>query len=171
MESHKKLIAGAALGTLLGSLAAILYPRRYEIIEQIKNHSEDMGGFTGKAREFGESLLNSGRRLSFRKVEYRDNYLKGGLIGLIVGAAAALLAAPSTGKNLRRQLSHAYNDLAERSEEVIHQFKNNSHNPFARARARAGHSGHESHAAAGVHRNGVSVKKAKATVKKTVRKK
>lgn len=162
METTKKVIAGAALGTLLGSLAVALFPRRYEIMEHIKNHSEDFNDLPGKAREFGESLLNRGKRLSFRRVEYQDNYLKGGLIGLIIGAGAALLAAPSTGKNLRRQISHAYNDIAERSEEVIHQFKTNAHNPFARARA--------NHAAPTSHRNGVAVKK-KPAVKKATHKK
>lgn len=162
MESSKKIIAGAALGTLLGSLAVALFPRRYEIMENIRNHSGDFNDLPGRAREFGESLLNSGKRLSFRRVEYRDNYLKGGLIGLIIGAGAALLAAPSSGKNLRRQISHVYDDLAERSEEVIHQFKKNAHNPFARVRA--------SHTTPASHRNGVAVKK-KPAVKKTTHKK
>ena len=160
MESTKKIIAGAALGTLLGSLAVVLFPRRYEIMEQIRNHSEDFSDLPGKAREFGETLLNTGKHLNFRRVEYRDNYLKGGLIGLIVGIGATLLAAPSSGKNMRKQLSNAYNDLAERSEEVIHQFKNNAHSPFSRA----------SHSSPASHRNGVGVKK-KPALKKTTHKK
>ncbi|HEV8051013.1 MAG TPA: YtxH domain-containing protein [Parachlamydiaceae bacterium] len=150
MESTQKIIAGAALGTLLGSLAVVLFPRRYEIMEQIKNHSDDFNDLPGKAREFGESLLNSGKRFNFRRVESRDNYWKGGLLGLIVGVGATLLAAPSSGKNLRKQLSNAYTDLSEKSEEVIHHFKNNSHNPFA----------HTTHATASSHRNGVKKKPA-----------
>lgn len=144
MTSTKKMISGAAIGTLLGSLAALLYPRRQEIIERIRDHSEDLNDFKEKAREYG-------KRFDFRRVEYRENYWKGGLIGLIVGAGAALLIAPKTGKNLRGQLTRAYNDLSERSEEVIHQFKNNSHNPFTAART---------------HHNGVKKKKPAIRAKK-----
>jgi gas vesicle protein len=130
MASTKKIISGAALGTLLGSVAAFLYPKRYEILERVRHHSADIGELTEKAKKYGESLLNKGKQLNFRRIEYRNNYWKGGLIGLIVGASAGLLVAPRSGKTLRAQITRAFNDLSEKSDEVIHQFKHNSHNPF-----------------------------------------
>lgn len=131
MTSTKKLISGAAIGTLLGSLAAFLYPKRHEIIENILDRSEDISHLADKARHYGEALLNTGKQLNFRRVEYRTNYWKGGLLGLLIGAGTALLVAPKTGKTLRGQITRAYNDLSERSEGFVHHFKNNSHNPFA----------------------------------------
>lgn len=121
----KNIISGAAIGTLIGTLAAFIYPRRQEIVDNIRDQSE-------KARGLGEALLRKG---DFRRVEYRDNYWKGGLLGLLVGAGTALLMAPKSGKQFRGQLTRAYNDLSEKSEELIHQFQKNSHYPFARSHA------------------------------------
>jgi len=130
MASIKKIFSGAAVGTLLGSFAVLLYPRRNEIMEYLRNHSSDLNGLTDKAKGYGESLLKQGKQLNFRRVEYRTNYLTGGIIGLIVGVGTGLLLAPKTGKVLRGHISKAYSDLSVKSEEVIHKFKNGTHNPF-----------------------------------------
>lgn len=130
MTSTKQMISGAAIGTLFGSLAALLYSQRREIIEKLQEHSEDFNGLKDKAIEYSGSLLNKGKQLNFRKVEYRTSYWQGGLVGLIIGAGAAFLIAPRTRKNLRGHITRVYNDLSERSEEVLHQFKNNSPSLF-----------------------------------------
>lgn len=134
MASAKKILSGAAFGTLLGSLSAVLYARRYEILQKLDKRSSNLNHLTEKAREYGESLFNSRKKLRFQKAEDLDKYWKGGLVGLLVGAGAALLVAPKSGKSLRGQLSRAYEDMSEKSEKLIHQFKNNSHAPFSTAR-------------------------------------
>jgi len=127
MPSTKNILSGAAIGTALGCLAAFLYPRRHELLGRIQEGSTALNHIGEKAREYGETLLDKGKQLSLRRVEYRDRYLTGGLLGLTVGALSALLIAPKTGKALRRQLAQTYRDLSEKSEQVIHQFRNNSH--------------------------------------------
>lgn len=149
MTSTKKIISGAAIGTLLGSLVALAYQRRNEILERVRDHSGDFNDLKEMAKEYGGALINKGRQLNFRKMEPRTNYWKSGFIGLMAGAGAALLLAPKSGKSLRGQLSRVYNDFSEKSEEVIHQFKNNSLVPFA------------------THPNGVKRKRSALKAKKT----
>jgi gas vesicle protein len=131
MISAKKILSGAAIGTLLGSLATFLYPRRYELIEQLLENGENLNAFTNKARDYGEQLFSRGRRT--RRQESLNGYLRGGLLGFAIGATTALFSTPKTGKALRGQLAKAYQGLSEKSEEVIHQFRNNSHPLSVRA--------------------------------------
>lgn len=128
MLSTKKIISGAAIGTLLGSLASFLYPRRREILEHILDNAENLNSLKDKARGYGEFLLSGGRNT--RRRDVLQSYIRGGLFGFAIGAATALLSTPKTGKNLRGQLAKAYRELSEKSEEVIHQFRNNSQHPL-----------------------------------------
>lgn len=130
MTSSKKIISGAAIGTLLGSLTAMLYPKRREIIENLLERTEDISELAEKAREYGEALFNKGSRISFNRSGYRNNHLGSGLIGFLLGASAAMLASSRKGRALRVQLARAYNHLSGKSEEFVHHFKNNSHHPF-----------------------------------------
>lgn len=156
MAHTKKIASGAALGTLLGSLAAMMYPKRREIIEHVMDRAEDISHLAEKAREYGEAFMGNGKLFNFgHKTESKANYIKGGLIGFLIGAGAALMMAPKTGKNLRGQLARAYNDLSERSEEFVHHFKNNTHYPFATPRTM---------------QNGMKVKKKKTILKRKAHK-
>lgn len=146
--TSKKIFSGAALGSILGTMAALIYPRRRGITEYIHDHSDDLNYYTNKAREYGNSLFNS----RSHQRDIRNNYLKSGLAGVVVGIGAALLLAPKSGKALRGQLTKAYNNISEKSEELVHQFKANSHYPFANS-----------------HYNGV--KKKRPTLKATIKSK
>jgi len=146
MTSKNKLFSGAALGSILGTMAALLYPRRHDIMEYVREHSNDVNRITDKAREYGNSLFNRG----YRQKEIRNNYLKSGFVGVIIGAGAALLLAPKSGKALRGQLTKAYNDISEKSEDFVHHFKNNAAYPFTQT-----------------HHNGV--KKRRPTLKTTIK--
>ena len=154
MGSIKNIIAGATVGTLLGSLAVLIYPEKNQILEFINKRSSNLNELTGKAKEYGESLISKGKNLNFRAVETRTNYWKGGLVGVILGIGTGLLMAPKPGKVLRNKISQACTDLSEKSEEVIHFFKNNSH-PFE-----APHTQHN-----GVKKKKPAIKTKKASVK------
>jgi gas vesicle protein len=146
MTTAKKIISGVTVGSLLGSLATLLYPRRDEIMDYMREHSDDFNNLKDIAKEYGSTLLNK----RFRKSEDRSNYWKIGLAGLLVGAGTALLLAPKAGKSLRGQLSKAYNDISEKSEELIHEFKNGAHHPFS---------------SLNIYQNGIKRKKAAASLK------
>jgi hypothetical protein len=124
MTSAKKIIAGAALGTLLGSLIVALYPKRNEIFDVIREQSTD---YADKAKQYADLILN-GKQAIARNTN--NSFLKGGILGALLGAGAALLLAPKTGRQLRNQVSQAYNEISDKTEHVVDLFKNNSHNPF-----------------------------------------
>ena len=121
----KKIIAGAALGTLLGSLLVALYPKRDEIFDAIQDHSTD---YAEKAKQFANIMLNGKQAVTHNA---GNTFLKGSILGALLGAGAALFLAPKTGKQLRNQVSQAYNEISDKTEHVVDLFKNNSHNPFA----------------------------------------
>ncbi len=123
-----KILTGAAIGTLLGSLAIALYPRRQEIMDAIADQSE---GLSDKARDYIDALISKGAVLTHLREEEEDRsvYWKSGLAGVLFGAGAALFLAPKSGKQLRSQVLRVYNDLSGRTQEVIRDFKNNGH-PF-----------------------------------------
>lgn len=132
MAHSKKIVSGTALGTLLGSIASMMYPKRRAFLEHLMERADDINHLAEKAKEFGEAFLGKGKLFHFGNgAESKANYIKGGVIGFIVGATAALLIAPKSGKNFRGQIARAYNDISEKSEEFVHHFKNNTHNPFA----------------------------------------
>jgi len=126
MANLKGITAGAALGTLVGSLFVFLYPKRLEIIEAVLDQTN---GFADKAKEYADVMFTKGRKSSQRKMAYQNNYLRGGLAGLLLGAGAALFLTPKTGKQLRNHVTKSYNELFGRTQEVVSIFKNNAH-PF-----------------------------------------
>jgi len=134
MASIKNILSGVVLGTIAGSLAVLFSPKRDEILDYIRDHSSDLNDLTDKAMEYGGALFNKGKQLDFRRVEYRTNYLPGIILGLGAGMIAGLAMAPKSGKAIKAMRGHitdAYNDISKKSEKVIHEFQNNSHNPFA----------------------------------------
>jgi gas vesicle protein len=114
----KGLLTGAALGTLIGSVAAALYPKRKEIIKAIQDESEYL---SRKAHDVADSMPR------FRREPPRSNlFIAGSLFGLFVGAGAALLLAPKTGKGLRNQIARKYNEINDKTHEIIDLVQHNA---------------------------------------------
>lgn len=119
MANLKGIATGAVLGTVLGSLAIILYPKRQEIFEAVL---ERTGDFPERAREYADMILNNRKNKTVV-----NGYLTSGLAGLFLGAGVALALAPKTGKQFRTQFAKAYNELFGKTQSVAHFFRNNSH--------------------------------------------
>jgi len=79
-----------------------------------------------------------GRAFSHAKEEPHAHYWKGGLVGILLGTGLAFLIAPKSGKQLRTQVARTYNDIFDKTQEVVHLFKNGTH-PFQRTRASNSH--------------------------------
>lgn len=127
--ANLKILTGAALGTLLGSLAIMLYPRRQEIMDAIVDQSEDI---SDTAKEYIGALIDKGAVLvNLRREEEHNIDWKSGVAGLLLGVGAALILAPKSGKQLRSQIQRMYSDISDRTHDVIRDFKNNGH-PFGR---------------------------------------
>lgn len=118
-KNIKGVVLGAIVGTMLGSLSAALMPKRQSMLAQTK-------GFAEKAKSFSDNFYNGIRKLSGPKQEEPSTFLKGAITGLLLGAGVAAFLTPKTGKQLRTNLSQKYQDIADKTQEIM-QFINNEH--------------------------------------------
>lgn len=124
MASIKGILKGATFGTLLGSLAVFLYPKRREIMQAVLEHASD---FSEKAKDYAEDFLGNEGRMIFQRASRRNGYVTSGLAGAFIGAGIALALAPKSGRQFRNQLSKVYQTIFDRTQEVAHSFRNNTH--------------------------------------------
>ena len=128
MKEHnihaKEFAVGAAVGSLLGSVAAFLIaPKagkdlREDICDAYCSASDKAHELTEK----GRSMAKRFRGESEEDESFAKELLIGGLIGGVVGITAGLLLAPKSGKQLRH-------DITEIGEEIYdkgHDFAKNT---------------------------------------------
>ncbi|MGK5594424.1 MAG: YtxH domain-containing protein [Parachlamydiaceae bacterium] len=131
MTKLKNVATGAALGTLLGSIALALYSKRVEILEVWLEHTHQLGDKTrerqdhlvgGNKKEGACHLHLTGMAGVFFGEHNRDAnnqlYLAG-LIGVILGAGIGLILAPQSGKELRAQIREACHTLVDKKIEEL----------------------------------------------------
>lgn len=139
----KEFVVGAAVGSLLGSVAALLIaPKAGEELRQdlcdgycniagktqdfadksrsmAKNIGDQTCDWACKAKSFVNDAGQTIKRWTSGEEEEdttRD-LLIGGLIGGVLGAAVGLLLAPKPGQELRRNLADTYEDISERTQD------------------------------------------------------
>lgn len=111
----KNVVAGALIGTLLGSVSAILIPRQRKIFAQLNRP-----GWSQKAKDIGGRVYDEVRHWSEHEKKVDASvFVKGALLGLLVGAGAALLLTPKTGKQLRNNLAQGYQDFADKTQDIM----------------------------------------------------
>lgn len=111
----KNVVAGALIGTLLGSVSAILIPKQRKILAQLNRP-----GWAKKARDIGGRVYDEVRHWSEHEKEVDASvFVKGALLGLLLGAGTALLLTPKTGKQLRNNLAQGYQDFADKTQELM----------------------------------------------------
>lgn len=124
MGNSKGVLVGAAMGTLLGSLAIALYPNRKEILETLQ---EQAGTWAERAKHVADYMTKEKQTSLFSADEKNGYFLKGSLLGLFVGAGTALLLAPKSGKLLRNQIIKTYGDLSTTTQDVMNALYNGEH--------------------------------------------
>jgi gas vesicle protein len=147
MRNHhlhtKEFVVGAAVGSLLGGVAALLVaPKsgrklRDDICDVYCNMSDRTQDFANRGKSFAKGLGGQtrgwaskarsavdGARRTVRgwrgeeeEEETTSDFLIGGLVGGILGATAGLLLAPKSGDKLRRDLADAYEDISDRTQD------------------------------------------------------
>lgn len=105
-KNFKGIILGAMLGTMVGSASAIFMQ---------KNVKDQIRSFGESAQEAVDGFFN----WSSRKDGENTTFAKGAVLGLLVGAGSALLFTPTTGKKLRQNISHTYQEMAEKAQELL----------------------------------------------------
>lgn len=139
----KEFLVGAAVGSLLGSVAALLAaPKSGRRLRQdicdaycdfsdkthdmarkgkslAKNVSCQTSDWAGKAKSLVQGLTSKAQGWCEEEEEYctRD-LLVGGLVGGIVGAVAGLLLAPKPGEDLRQDIVDTYHDMSEKTQDI-----------------------------------------------------
>lgn len=119
-ESHNGFVTGAALGGLIGSVAGLLLaPKsgkdlRCDIAETYCDVTEGAEKYGKKIKEKGEHLLHFN---SEKEDSATTNFLIGSVIGAVVGATAAVVLAPKSGSELRKNITKTYDDVKENADE------------------------------------------------------
>lgn len=161
----KEFIIGAAVGSLLGSVAALLVaPKSGKKLRQeirdtycdLSEKAEDLahkgrkaaytiGSHTnewaGKARSAVDDAKKSVRSWISDEEEEGDHpaqdFLVGSLVGGILGAVAGLLLAPKSGEELREDLVESYEDVSGRAEDFVHDFTKQGKKFVKKSRSKA----------------------------------
>lgn len=142
----KEFMAGAIVGSLLGSVSALLLaPKpgkdlREDICEACDDFSERSHDLADRGRSFARSLGSQSQQWSCKarrtvdgarrtvkglvgceeEEEHSINgFLIGGVAGAVAGAVIGLLIAPKGGDEFRRDLMRTYEDASERSNAFV----------------------------------------------------
>lgn len=139
----KEFMIGAAVGSLLGSVGALLAApstgkklredicdaycnltdKTQNLADRGKSLAKNMGCQTCDWANRAQSAVNGATKtvkgwISEEEEEYTSrDLLIGGFAGAIVGAAVGLLLAPKPGEDLRQDISDTYEDISERTQE------------------------------------------------------
>jgi|694.fasta_scaffold10416_10 gas vesicle protein len=132
-KNIKGLVFGTVIGTMLGSLSAALMPNKEGLLANKKR-------FADKAKSFSDNFYNGLKSLSEgRRENHTANFVKGALSGMLLGAGMAAFLTPKTGKQLRNNLSRGYQDLADKTQEVLHAINTQEKRIFPSAKRRTAH--------------------------------
>jgi gas vesicle protein len=123
-----RTIANIVIGTLVGAGAALLFaPKsgrqiRKDIVKQAAQFGDQASKFTDTAAKMTKEKAKAVHMPDLPKVSLRrknengtGKMIMGILIGSAVGAGAAMLFAPKSGRQLRQQLRHEADELGNRA--------------------------------------------------------
>ena len=107
-RNAKNVINGAILGSLLGTIGSIL----------VSNQKLNGKHWAEEIKNFGERVFNNH---DSECCDHQENstFVKGTLLGLLIGAGSALLLTPKTGTELREELVQGYQDMADKTQEIL----------------------------------------------------
>lgn len=111
------IVMGALLGTMLGS-AAFLFPKREMLISKMRAKTKELAD---KTKDFGDTFYEEFKNFGKgqKKELVSEDIVKGTLLGFLLGAGSALLLTPKSGRQLRKDLSATYQEMAEKTRGVM----------------------------------------------------
>lgn len=124
-KNGKDLLTGALLGGLIGGVAGLLIAPKSgkELREDLSDNycklSRTAQNFTDQVREKGRYLTHPFSREPENDGIQPTPLLIGGLLGTVLGSIGAMLLAPQSGAHLREALGDKYEEIRDRSEELV----------------------------------------------------
>lgn len=127
--SQKKvngILLGAIIGSVAGTLGSLFLP---------KQETDLSSGWAQKAKDAGFSVLEELKALKKEKNPPSTGlFLKGILLGIIVGSGSSLLFSPKSGRQIRKDLTQKYQDVSEKTNDIIEFIQENiNHHPAIKA--------------------------------------
>jgi gas vesicle protein len=110
---------GAVVGTLLGTFASLLIPKRKKIMSVLKNNN-----WIDKAKSVSESVLDEFHYSDKSKYQSISKFVQGALTGLALGAGTALLITSKVGQQLQNRVTKKYSEISDKTEDLM-QYINN----------------------------------------------
>lgn len=111
----QKNISGIAMksvaGALIGSMYALLASKKgRNFVDNLKTHTKD---WTEKAKDSTESIIKDVKKWTQppNQKSPTEFFLKGIMLGVLLGAGSTALLTPKTGRQVRKDLTDAYDDL------------------------------------------------------------
>lgn len=140
-KNIKSIVIGAALGTFIGSISALVIPQRQKILKTLKNQKKN---WIEKAKDISENVLGEiPYPIEQKKETQAPTFFKGALVGLLVGAGSTFLFTPKTGKQLRNAIAKKYSDVSEKTQDLMEFFEN--HQPVTKKRTQIHAQSHTHH--------------------------
>ena len=150
-HTTKDFLIGAAIGGILGTTAALMAaPKSGKKIREdicdaycdISDKTHDaIDNVTKKSKCFIKKMNSNASDLSGKTKNFMDNItewisheqdeaeefnardlLIGSIAGVVLGATAGLLLAPKSGPELRNEINEAYDNLADKTHDMVNQF-------------------------------------------------
>jgi gas vesicle protein len=124
MNKINGIMAGALAGTLLASTYMLL-GKRPALIKKLKNHSQE---WVDKAKNIKKNLYDDLYDLAeSKRSRSRKTFVGGALLGLFIGASSAALLTPKSGRQLRKELNTHYQDVADKTHDILHYINKNGY--------------------------------------------
>ena len=116
MSKLKGMMLGALAGTFLASTYA-LFGSRPDLVKKFRDQTQDLAD---KARIMKENIFDDMHSMTeSKRARSRKTFLRGAILGLLLGAGSAALFSPKTGKQLRKDLTHKYKGMADKTQDIV----------------------------------------------------
>lgn len=111
MANYKGLMLGALIASAVAALSG-----RPDIVKKFQNQTKELAN---KAKNIKNNVLDEILELTESKNSYsKKSFTQGAILGLLLGVGSTALLTPKTGKQLRKNLSDKYQEMAEQSQKI-----------------------------------------------------
>lgn len=126
-SENNGFLKGAVVGGVLGGIAALLLSPKsgQELRQDIMDGYSTVSDKTNDLKCKSQNLFCSRKDAGF--LDKKSTIVVGSLLGGVIGAIAALLLAPESGKTLREKFGDHFDEIRDKAEEFIEGIDSKGH--------------------------------------------